>query len=64
MKIQFCHINESYLLHLQQVEPKIMHPNSFYQDGSRKKFAIGVLFEISASYNRYRNLILRLIEIK
>ena len=42
MKIQFCHINESYLLHLQQVEPKIMHPDSFYQDGSRKKFAIGV----------------------
>lgn len=52
MKIQFCHINEFYLLHLQQVEPKIMHPDSFYPDGSRKKFAIGVLFEING-FNYY-----------
>lgn len=52
MKIQFCHINEQYLLHLQQVEPKIMHPDSFYPNGSRKKFALGILFEING-YSYY-----------
>jgi hypothetical protein len=29
-----------------------MHPDSFYPDGSRKKFAIGILFEIN-SFNYY-----------
>ena len=52
MKIQFCHISEPYLLYLQQIEPKIMHPDSFYPDGSRKKFAIGILFEING-FNYY-----------